>query len=101
MKLLAALVVVVGLAGCETIDTPTEKLAALTVGFTSAVRELERYCDDGFIELEKCQDAVPAVLAGQSALHAARVINRGGGDISTEISALRAALRSLPQYGGQ
>ena len=83
------------------LDTPNKKLLALEVGFEAAVEELERYCDLGVIELEKCKEAVPYVQAGSAALDTAQTINTGGGDISGQLSIVRTAILALPRAEGR
>ena len=87
------------LSACQglSIDTPAKKLAALEIGFTSAVRELKAHCDVGVIALDKCRDAAQYVRTGDVALDVAHTLVLGGNDISGQLATVRAALVALPQ----
>lgn len=66
-----ALIALLALSACSTLDTPQERYYALTVGVTQVGNVVEKYVDVCKNELpvdDKCHDKLPAINAGARAL---------------------------------
>lgn len=97
MKKYAIVLVALLVAACAVApETPRQRLAALEIGFTDAVKELKFNCDTNVLSESECKEAAPFVFTGNEALDLAHLRLDNGLPISGQIASLREALRNLP-----